>query len=233
MELILADRGPGIVIDVRHAERGGERLRRIDRAGRFVAEAGLMAHIGITRGIDHHRCADAAQSVLRRHNEFFNAPISNDDILHESVEQHRRTRLNHEAVPHDLEMLGQIGDARPRTVRVRPFDDGSDATQTGHDIVTDPTNDLACPITGRVEAVERVEDGRRVPPEERELLDEEGANVGPGGGDGRGRSRGPRPDHDNVKSSVLVDAHVLRGPANRILSGRRVQARLVPARTPA
>ncbi|GBE23356.1 hypothetical protein BMS3Bbin01_02740 [bacterium BMS3Bbin01] len=207
VESFLADRSSGLRIDVGHPERRCERLSGIDRACRLVTEAGAGAHVRVAGGIDHDCRADTTQTGLGRDNEFDDPSAGHDDILDERVEEHCRTGADDEVLPYDFEMLGNIGDARPGAIRIRTFEDRPDPAQLGNDLVTDPTDDLDGPLPRRVEAVERVEHRRRVAPEERELLDEEGARAHRRAGDGRAGASDPGSDDHDVETSIFVDAH--------------------------
>ena len=48
-----------------------------------------------------------------------------------------------ERLPDDLEVSAVIGDPGTRAVGVRSLEDGAEPAQPGHDVVADPTDDLA------------------------------------------------------------------------------------------
>ena len=110
----------------------------------------------------------------------------------------RAPALGDEALPDDLEVLGEVGHAGARAVRVRPLDDGAEFAQGRHDVVADPADDLAGRRPRRVEAVERVEDRGARPAEEREAVDQQDRGAGAGRGDRGGRARRAGPDDADV-----------------------------------
>ena len=110
----------------------------------------------------------------------------------------RDAGLGREPLPGDLEVLGEVGHAGPGAVRVRPLQHRTQLAQGGDDVIADATDDLAGLRARRVEAVERVEDGRARAPEEGQAIDEQHGRAGPRGRDGRARTSRAGADHADV-----------------------------------
>ena len=58
------------------------------------------------------------------------------------MQEDARAGLSDEPLPDDLEVLGVVGDARARAVRVRSLDDRAEGPQAGDDVVGDAADDL-------------------------------------------------------------------------------------------
>ena len=200
--MLLVDGATPLHVDVRHAERGGEGLCRRSGSGQLVAEAGMVAHICITRCIDHHPWGNRDVPGLGGDEQRFDPAVAQDNILQEGVEQNLSAGVDDELLPHHLEVFCQIRDTRACSVGVRSLDDLADGAQAGNDVVADSGNDLAGSIARRVEAVERVEHCRGVAAEERQLLDEQCAGPIARRGNRRRRSGSPGADDNDVKWSV-------------------------------
>ena len=130
-----------------------------------------MAQVGIARGVNEGASRDPLEARLRGHDERLHPAIVDGDVLDERVEQDAGARLQHEPLPHDLQVVRVVGDARSCPERIRPFDDRPEVAQCADDIVGDAADHLPGCRARRVETVERVEDGRAHATEKRELLD--------------------------------------------------------------
>src|SRR3954447_26119408 len=118
-------------------------------------------------------------------------------------------------------MLGQIGAPRAGAVGVGPLDHGPEPAQLGDDVVADAADDLAGLLARGPEAVERVEYGGGVPPEEGQLLQQQGAGAGAGGGDGGGRAGRARSDDDDVEGTEQGSGHTTSSGTARSRPRRR------------
>ena len=113
--------------------------------------------------------------------------IAHVGVLERRVEQHPRAGVGDESFPDDLEMVGEVGDARPGAVRVRSLDDRAETAQSGDDVIADPPDDLARLRSRRVEAIEGVEDRGAGPTQEGQPVDQQDRGSASGR---RDRSRG-------------------------------------------
>ncbi len=185
-------------VHVGHPERRRQRLRVPGLGRALVAEARLMAQVGIAGGVDEHGPVDPDQPGLGGHHDVDHAAVPDGRRLDECVEQGPGTRGLDEVAPDHLEVRRQIRDPGPGPEGVRPRHDGTQASQTGDDLVRDAAHDLARLAAGQVEAVEGIEHRRARAAERGQLLDEHDRGTLPGCGDGRARPRGTGTDHHDI-----------------------------------
>ena len=86
----------------------------------------MVTHICVSRRVNDYSRLNSAEAGLGRHDEVPHPAVAHHRILHKSMKQDGRARLNHEALPHDLELFGNVGDAGAGSVRVGPLHDRSD-----------------------------------------------------------------------------------------------------------
>ena len=199
VELALGEGPSSIEVDVRHPERRRQRLGRLDLARQLVAEAREMAQVGIARGVDHDRPLDLDQPRLRRDRDRADMPVTDDGRLHEAMQQDADAGVAYERLPGDLEQVGMIGDPGARAVGVRSLEDGAEAPQPGHHVISDPADHLDGIGSGRPEPVERVEDRRARAAQEWELLDQQHRRPAARGSQRRRGPGRPRPDDDHIE----------------------------------
>ena len=198
VEPLLVDRPARGRVHVGHPERGRRGLRRRFAARQLVAEAGVVAEVGVPGGVDDDPRPDLPEAGARGDRQRLDAPVADRRADDRRVEQDPGAGLLDEPLPDDLEVLGEVGDPGPGAIGVRALDDRAELAQPGHDLVRDPADDLARAGAGREEAVEGVEDRGRGPAEERQRVDEQRARAGARACDRRGRARRSAPDDRDV-----------------------------------
>ncbi len=198
VEFRLGDRASSFVVDVGHAEGRRQGLGRVELAGRLEAEPGERAQVGVAGRVDEGSRAHAREAGPCRHDQVGDPAVADLGGLDERVQQGPGAGFGDQAFPDDLEVLGEVGHAGPRAVGVRSLQDRAELPKRGHDVVTDAADDLACRRPGRVEAVERVEDGGARAAEEGEAVDQQDRGAGTGRGDGGGRASRAGPDDADV-----------------------------------
>ncbi len=204
-------------------------------AGQLVAEPGVVAEVGVAGRVDERRAA----STVRRPPRVATTSASTRPSRTRASTTVACSRIRapaslDEPLPDDLEVLGEVGDAGPGAVGVRPLDDRAERAQPGDDLVGDPADDLARARARREEAVERVEDRGRCPAEERQRVDEQRPRAAAGRRDGRGRAgRAAADDHD-VEGAVgrrQLARPTAMSTTPRRVAGARSSARWTRART--
>ena len=125
-------------------------------------------------------------------------PSSTLDAERERMQQQRHACLAGELVPHALQRLRVVRDARAGAVGVRSLERHAALGQPSDDLVRDARDDLVRRRSRRVEGVEGVEHGGRRAAEEAEAVDEQRAGAAPRRRDGRRRPGRACSDHEHV-----------------------------------
>jgi len=109
----------GVEIDVAHPEGGGQGLRRIDVARFFIWYPGMMAEIGIARGIDQPPGTDAEKPAPGPDDHPDEPPIGSAfHIDDHGMKPDGDTRMGQQFIPDPLQPFGVVVDAGARTIEI-------------------------------------------------------------------------------------------------------------------
>ena len=117
-------RPPALEVDVDHAERRRQRLRRLDLARAARSRTRRSTQVGVARRIDEDRGADPAEAGPCRDERSRSTRPSRTSTAWSIAWSRIRTPASvDQALPDDLEVLGEIGHPGAGAVRVGPLDD--------------------------------------------------------------------------------------------------------------
>ena len=184
-----------VEIHVGHAERGGQRLCRVDLTRLFVRYACKVAKVCVAAGVDESLAIYPQKASLGVNNNSRNPAVTRRlDATEPGVQEHLNARGKQQPVPHEFEPLGVVGHAGPSAVGVGPKEDVPREIECIDDAIRNAADDLARLVARGEEAVERIKDLRTGPAGKTVSLDEHHQSTRLGGSD-RGAATGtPGPD---------------------------------------
>ncbi len=205
-QLLLGHAAGALDVDVREREQRRQRLDRLPVRGRVVRDAGHRRDVRVAGCIHEHGRLDPALAALVPQPDRAQPPVVVEaDARRPGVEQQLDARVLGQPLPEDLERLHVVRDAGARAVRVRTLERGAVCGQPPDDLPAEPADHPTGLLAGRVERVERVEDGGRGAAHEPEPVEQQRPRPEAGRRDRRrraGRARTRRRRRRTGRSSV-------------------------------
>ena len=118
LDIVLRDRPPPFEIDVGHPERRRQGLRGIDLAGHLEPKARVGAQVRVTTRVDEDPSHDTTQAGLGGDDDRLDPAVLDLGTLQHRVKQDLDAGFAGQALPDDLEVLGEVGHPGARSVGV-------------------------------------------------------------------------------------------------------------------